>query len=83
MTKIVNIDAYSPTKEEYAHCEVYVDMEAHGVNAWTLKSINGTDVMGDYGNGAPPAKMAFILGIDPITYDQVDAAARLQLRGEH
>jgi hypothetical protein len=79
MTKIVNVEAYSPSKEEYIPCEVDVDMEAYGVAAWALTSVDGKSISirtPDYG-------WAFdMYGIDPITYDQVDAAARMQLRGE-
>jgi hypothetical protein len=81
MTKIVNVEAYRASEERYVPVEVYVDMEAHGVNSWTLKRIDGVNVtikVIDVGQGTVFDEY----GIDPITYDQVDAAARLQLLGE-
>jgi hypothetical protein len=74
MTKIVNVEAYDIEAELYVPCEAWVDMEAHGVNSWTLKSVDGN--VAHHGHDWPA------YGIDPITYDQVDAAARLQLLGE-
>lgn len=73
MSDIVNIEAYSKSREAYLTCEVEVDMEAYGVNSWRLRAVDGVR-----------SEHAHILemAIDPITYDQVDAAARLQLRGE-
>lgn len=73
MSDIVNIEAYAKAKEAYVTCEIEVDMEAHGVNSWRLVSVDGV-------RSAHPHILE--MAIDPITYDQVDAAARLQLRGE-
>jgi hypothetical protein len=78
MTKIVNVEAYSNKEHRYVHCEVEVDMEAFGVAGWSIKSIGGLDLL--FPDTPIPAYKAF--GIDPITYDQVDAAARVQIRGE-
>lgn len=82
MSDIVNIEAYRAAEERYVPVEVYVDMEAHGVNSWKVKSVNGWSALGEYGTGTEPDLFHVYLNIDPITYDQVDAAARLQLRGE-
>jgi hypothetical protein len=85
MTKIVNVEAYSPSKEEYIPCEVEVDMEAYGVAGWMLRSVDGEPTekyIAVIGQGIYPDHDWQKIGIDPITYDQVDAAARMQLLGE-
>ncbi len=70
---IIQIKAYCPGKEAYVDCDVSVDMQAYGINSWDLLKVDGKEV-GD--------QTFEELGIDPITFDEVDAAARWELRGE-
>ena len=69
---IIQIKAYCPGKEEYVDCDVSVNMQAYGINSWDLLKVDGKEVMDQTFEE---------LGIEPITFDEVDAAARWQLRG--
>jgi hypothetical protein len=77
MTKIVNVEAYKPSEERYVNLECVVGMEAHGISGWMIVAADGEPV-----TYLEASDWFEEQGIEPVTFDQVDAAARKQLLGE-
>lgn len=74
MSYQIEVEGYDPHAHEYIKLTVAVDLEAHGVSGWNIVEVAGHPVP-----EADTKKNAELFG---ITYDQVDAVANWEIRGE-
>ncbi len=71
----ITIPTYKEATEEYVDCLVNISMAAYGVNSWTILKIDGKDVVDEEGIWEQH-------GVEPLTLDDVNAVAMMELRGE-